>query len=153
MIRSYEATEGICPICIGSLARVTWTRISCEIVAWLMFCFKSFCPTNFLSGFRHSDTRDSEAIGTLVVIVTSWLLLFSSSLVVYCLLGLVVKASVSRSGIDSRLRLADFSRLSQTSDFKLGTPAATLPGVWCYRVSAGTGWPVSVYCDWVRQKV
>ena len=30
---------------------------------------------------------------------------------------------------------------SQTSDLKVGTAAATLPGAWCYRVSAGTGRP------------
>ena len=30
---------------------------------------------------------------------------------------------------------------SHTSDFKIGTPVATLPGAWHYRVSAGTGWP------------
>ena len=34
-----------------------------------------------------------------------------------------------------------FSGSSQTSDSKIGTPVATLPGAWCYRVSAGTGWP------------
>ena len=28
-----------------------------------------------------------------------------------------------------------------TSDSKIGTPVATLPGAWRYRVSAGTGWP------------
>ena len=28
-----------------------------------------------------------------------------------------------------------------TSDLKTGPPVATLPGAWCYRVSAGTGWP------------
>ena len=28
-----------------------------------------------------------------------------------------------------------------TSDLKLGTPVATLPGVWRHRVSTGTGWP------------
>ena len=33
-----------------------------------------------------------------------------------------------------------FSGSSHTSDFKIGTPVATLPGAWCYRVSAGTGW-------------
>ena len=32
------------------------------------------------------------------------------------------------------------SRVS-TSDFKIGTPVATLPGAWRYRVSAGTGRP------------
>ena len=30
---------------------------------------------------------------------------------------------------------------SHTSDLKFGTPVATLPGAWCYSVSAGTGWP------------
>ena len=40
-----------------------------------------------------------------------------------------------------------------SNDLKIGTPVATLPGAWCYRVSAGTGCLVSVYCDWVRWKV
>ena len=30
---------------------------------------------------------------------------------------------------------------SHTSDLKIGTPVATLPGAWRYRVSAGTGQP------------
>ena len=30
---------------------------------------------------------------------------------------------------------------SHTSDFKIATPLATLPGAWHYRVSAGTGRP------------
>ena len=34
-----------------------------------------------------------------------------------------------------------FSGSSHTSDFKIGTPVAILPGAWCYRVSAGTGRP------------
>ena len=34
-----------------------------------------------------------------------------------------------------------FSGSSHTSDLKIGTPVATLPGAWCYRVSAGTGQP------------
>ena len=32
-----------------------------------------------------------------------------------------------------------FSGSSHTSDLNIGTPVATLPGAWCYRVSAGTG--------------
>ena len=70
----------------------------------------------------------------------------------YLVVGLVVKASTSgngRSGVRIRLR-QDFSASSHTSDLNIGTPVATLPGVWCYRVSAVTGQPVSVYCDWVR---
>ena len=34
-----------------------------------------------------------------------------------------------------------FSGSSHTSDLKIGTPVATLPGPWRYRVSAGTGRP------------
>ena len=34
-----------------------------------------------------------------------------------------------------------FSGSSHTSDLKLGTPVATLPGAWHYRVSTGTGQP------------
>ena len=62
---------------------------------------------------------------------------------------LVVKVSASRAedpGFESRLR-RDFSGSSGTSDLKIDTPVATLPGVWRYRVSAGTGRPgVSIQC-------
>ena len=34
-----------------------------------------------------------------------------------------------------------FPGSSHTSDFKIATPVATLPGAWRYRVSAGTGRP------------
>ena len=57
--------------------------------------------------------------------------------------GLVVKASASGAedpGFESRLR-RDFSGSSHTSDFKIGTPVAILPGAWRYRVSTGTGRP------------
>ena len=35
----------------------------------------------------------------------------------------------------------DFSGSSHTSDLRFGTPVATLPGAWRYKVSAGTGRP------------
>ena len=57
------------------------------------------------------------------------------------LVGLVVKASAQRAE-DSGSNPAcagSFSGSSNTSDLKIGTPVATLPGAWCYRVSAGTG--------------
>ena len=44
-------------------------------------------------------------------------------------------------GLDSHLHHEDFSRLSVASDFKIGSPVATLPGSLGHRVSAGTGWP------------
>ena len=59
------------------------------------------------------------------------------------LVGLVVKASTSGAedpGIEYRLRRV-FSGSSHTSDLKIGTPVATLPGAWHYKVRAGTGWP------------
>ena len=34
-----------------------------------------------------------------------------------------------------------FPGSSHTSDLKIGTPVATLPGAWRYRVSTGTGRP------------
>ena len=55
----------------------------------------------------------------------------------------MVKVSASRAEgpeFESSLR-RDFSGPSHTSDVKIGTPVATLPGAWRYRVSAGTGWP------------
>ena len=57
--------------------------------------------------------------------------------------GLVVKASASGAedpGFEPRLR-RDFSGSSHTSELKIGTAVATLPGVCHYRDSAGTGRP------------
>ena len=61
--------------------------------------------------------------------------------------GLVVKASASGAedpGFESRLP-RDFSGSSHTSDSKIGTPVATLPGAWHNRVSAETGRPRCQY--------
>ena len=55
----------------------------------------------------------------------------------------MVEASASGAEgpeFESRLR-RDFSGSSHTSDLKIGTPVATLPGAWQYRVSAETGRP------------
>ena len=60
----------------------------------------------------------------------------------HCLIGLVVNASASKAehpGFDSRLRRGDFARSSHTSDLRIGTPVATIPGALCYRASVGTG--------------
>ena len=67
------------------------------------------------------------------------------------LVGLGVKASATRAadpGFDSRV-CQDHSGLSYTSDLVIGTPVATLPGVWRIRVSTGTGWPGVIICDGV----
>ena len=59
------------------------------------------------------------------------------------LAGLVVKASASGAedpGFESRWR-RDFSGSNHSTDLHIGTPVATLPGAWRYRVSSGTGRP------------
>ena len=56
----------------------------------------------------------------------------------------MVKASASRAedpGFESRLRRDFFPGSNHPSDLKIDTPVGTLPGVWRYKVSAGTGWP------------
>ena len=60
------------------------------------------------------------------------------------LAGQVINASPSRAtdpGFDSRLHRGDFSGTNHTSDLKIESPVATLPGAWRHRVCAGTGWP------------
>ena len=62
-------------------------------------------------------------------------------LFVHCLGVNVLASRAEDSWLDSGLRHVDFSELSHTSDLKIGTPVATLPGAWRSRASAGTGWP------------
>ena len=60
----------------------------------------------------------------------------------------MVKASASRAGdpgFESLLRRDFFPGSSHTSDLKIGTPVATLPGAWRDRVSAGTVRPRCQY--------
>ena len=64
----------------------------------------------------------------------------------------VVKVSTLRAadlGFNSRLHW-DFSGLSHTINFNIDSPVATLPGAWCYRVTAGAGWP-SVSILWLGE--
>ena len=55
-----------------------------------------------------------------------------------------------RSRVRIRLAAGFFWGSSHTSDLKIGTPVATLPGDWHYRVSAGTGQP-SVSILWLGE--
>ena len=67
----------------------------------------------------------------------------TGSLSCYHLTGLVKATAFGADdpGFNSCLRHGDFSGSSHASDLKIGTPVATLPGAWRYRVSTGTGWP------------
>ena len=61
----------------------------------------------------------------------------------YHIVGLVVKRLPRERKVPGSIPACDeiFLGSIHTSDFKIGTPVATLPGAWRYRVSAGTGWP------------
>ena len=61
----------------------------------------------------------------------------------YRLVGLVVRRPPRERKIpgSNPACAGIFSGSSHTSDSKIGTPVATLPGAWRYRVSAGTGRP------------
>ena len=60
---------------------------------------------------------------------------------VEALTGIPLPLPPTESG-RSRVRVPlDFRGSSHTSDLKMGTPMATLPGAWRYRVSVGTGRP------------
>ena len=64
--------------------------------------------------------------------------------VVDLLVGPVVKASVSRAadrGSIPAFGVDFFPRSTHTSDVKTYHSVETLPGVWRYRLSVGTGWP------------
>ena len=65
-------------------------------------------------------------------------------------------AEIHHSGRNPRINFVrisrpprdDFSVLSDASDLQIGTPVATLPGAWRYRVSAGSGRPgASILCN------
>ena len=59
------------------------------------------------------------------------------------LIGPVGRALALRAedpGFDSCVCCGDIYGTSHTSDLKIGTPVAALPGAWCYRISTWTGW-------------
>ena len=45
----------------------------------------------------------------------------------------------------------DFSGSSHTSDLNIGTPVATLPGAWRYKVNAGTGCSGDIILLWLDE--
>ena len=72
--------------------------------------------------------------------VYTWLL---TSWCQYRLVGLVVRCPPRKPKIPGSNPTCTgmFSGSSHTSDSKIGTPVATLPGAWHYKVSTGTGRP------------
>ena len=81
--------------------------------------------------------KQGSRFKTFVKILEGWLLNVDR------LVGLVVRRPPRERKIPgSNLACAGiFSGSSHTSDLKIGTPVATLPGAWRYRVRTGTGRP------------
>ena len=68
---------------------------------------------------------------------------YANTLDTHGLVGLVVRRPPRDRKVQGSNPACEgiFSGSSHTSDFKIGTPLATLPGAWRYRVSTGTGRP------------
>ena len=94
--------------------------------------------------FNHSlNTNSQFSNDPYLHVLCNRIVLSLHSVILNRLAGLVVKVSASRAqDPGSNPTCAEiFPGSSHTSDFKIGTPVATLPGAWRYRVSTGTGWP------------
>ena len=57
-------------------------------------------------------------------------------------------ASSDRPAFDPHFSQGSFSKSSHTSDLKIGTPVATLPGAWHQKVTAG----MSVINSWMQHE-
>ena len=86
-------------------------------------------------------TRAKTIMISLMIIL--WHILHTSASIPWRCVGLVVRRPPRERKVPgSKPDCAGiFSRLSHTSDLNIGTPVATLPGAWRYRISPGTGRP------------
>ena len=104
------------------------------------FCFDIYKLTGSEITFVASDPQIFRNFSDVVLWLQPLCLHLCHCL---CLVGLVVKVSVSRvedPGFESHLR-QHFSESSHTCDLNIGTLVATLPGAWCSSVSTVTGRP------------
>ena len=114
--------------------------------------------TRDLNGDRHRDKVNGgrerstktefmgSAVGHLCAVIVGFCLPPSSNtrfISADRLVGLVVRRPPRERKIpgSNPACAGIFSGSSHTSDFKIGTPVATLPGAWRSRVSTGTGRP------------
>ena len=117
----------------------------------LFFLLQLILMLKLFSSHRHPGILGSSAGHGMSCYISNG----SHSSILFCndhLIGLVVKVSAARAedpGFESRLR-RDVSGSSHTNDLKMGTPMATLPCTWCYRVNTGNGQP-SVSILWLGE--
>ena len=113
----------LCDNCVGEIIYID---------QGLCVCALPRRPCGSASASRAGDTGSESCRGN-----------GGSSSSLYCLVGLVVRRPPRERKIpgSNPACAGIFSGSSHTSDSKIGTPVATLPGAWHYRVSAGTGRP------------
>ena len=121
--------------------------VQCQCLLTLMELLRNYaiyeCPR--LKAWTTAISVEDQTATTLYTDPTTWV--FSLLLCpVDGLVGLVCLESGRSGGFESHLQ-QDFSGLSHRCDLEIGTPVATVPGAWHYRVSTGVGWPgVSILC-------
>ena len=125
------------------LRRTSLSRHWC--LCSLVFALSHISTTGKLEGYEESTSRrqvlqkDAFHLG----LFTCLELLLTSLLTSNRLVGLVVRRPPRERKIpgSNPACAGIFPGSSHTSDLKIGTPVATLPGAWRYRVSTGTGGP------------
>ena len=113
---------------VASMAQLRLRRIPNHLIIF----FRVLCTVAILHVCKaHMDSLTGILLEALMDVATD------------CLVGLVVRRPPREREIpgSNPAGAGIFSGSSHTSDSKIGTPVATLPGAWRYRVSAGTGRP------------
>ena len=129
MMRLSEVTKLVCNFYLSVAARTVFQTDRC------LMCIVDVAGK--LTVFWRSKFAESPSMNQV-----HWSAIFRY-LASYRLVGLVVRRPPRERKVpgSNPTCAGIFSGSSHTSDFKIGTPVATLPGAWRYRVSTGTGRP------------
>ena len=111
----------------------------CFLLFYFLVVSRFFVFFFTIRSLMNTPTNCISFSGIMWVVHSSWPL----SLLVHRLIGLVVRCPPWERKVpgSSPACAGIFSGSSHTCDLNIGTPVATLPGAWRYRVSAGTGQP------------
>ena len=145
--RSHHHLPMVCP-CLRLLASLSASLTPVANCLSLSFSFFLFLFLFGLSLLKIYFAMENYSMMLMImnhVAILSWPACLSpfESLRPNRLVGLVVRRPPRERKIPGSNPACTgiFSGSSHTSDLKIGTPVATLPGAWRHRVSAGTGRP------------
>ena len=110
------------------------------IQTWSSFSLMDPCSIFFCSSVKPKFFTPTHAFCGCVLYLCNCIVHFVCN---YHLIGLLVRRPPRERKIPGSNPACAriFSGSSHTCDLNIGTPVATLPGAWRYRVSAGTGRP------------